>query len=254
MENKNLGVIIAIVLGLLIVGAAVVWGSGGAGRDLFGSINEPSSEQESFPIRPVTNQDHILGNPEAPIVLVEYSDLECPFCKNFHATTKQAVAAYPNGELAIVYRHFPLDGLHAKARVEAEAAECAAKLGGNEGFWAYIDKIFAVTPSNDGLDTSLLPVLAAEVGLDRAAFEACQASGEMAAIVEADYQDATAAGGTGTPFVIVWNRATGEQVQLPGAVPLSQIKATVDSMLAATDFAPSPVDEQATTTATTTAN
>jgi len=233
MENKNLGIIIAIVLGLLIIGAAVVWGSGGAGRDLFDkNATSTPSNQETFPIRPISAEDHLLGNPEAPIVLVEYSDLECPFCKNFYLTTKQAVAAYPGGELAIVYRHFPLDGLHAKARVEAEASECAAKLGGNDGFWAYIDKIFVVTPSNDGLDTSLLPVLAAEVGLDRAAFEACLASGEMTAIVEADYQDAVGAGGTGTPFVIVWNRATGEQVQLPGAVPLATIRSTVDAMLA----------------------
>lgn len=245
-----MGIIIAIVLGLLIIGAAVIWGSGGAGRDLFGgNATSTPGNQESFPIRPISSADHILGNPEAPIVLVEYSDLECPFCKNFHNTTKQAVAAYPGGELAIVYRHFPLDGLHAKARIEAEASECAAALGGNDGFWAYIDKIFAVTPSNDGLDTSLLPVLAAEVGLDRAAFEECLASGEMAAIVEADVQDATAAGGTGTPFVIVWNRATGEQAELPGAVPLATVKSTIDAMLAATDFAPSPVD-----LATTTAN
>jgi len=232
MENKNLGIIIAIVLGLLIIGAAVVWGGGGAGRDLFGkNATSTPSNQESFPIQPISADDHILGNPEAPIVLVEYSDLECPFCKNFHPTTKQAVAAYPGGELAIVYRHFPLDGLHTKARVEAEASECAARLGGNDGFWAYVDKIFAVTPSNDGLDTSLLPVLAAEVGLDRATFEECLASGEMAAIVEADYQDAVGAGGTGTPFVIVWNRTTGKQIKLPGAVPLAQIKTAVDSLL-----------------------
>jgi len=246
MENKNVGVIIAIILGLLLIGAAILWGQGGAGRNLFG--NSATTTDQAVNIRPVDENDHLLGNSAAPIVLIEYSDLECPFCKNFHSTVKQAVAAYPGGELAVVFRHFPLDNLHTKARQEAVAAECAASLGGNTAFWQYLDEVFAVTPSNDGLDLALLPTIAKKIGLDSAAFAACLSGPEAAAKVAADVADAEAGGGAGTPFVIVWNRATGEQVELPGAVPLAQIKATVDPMLAATDFAPSPVDVVATTT------
>lgn len=251
MENKNVGVIIAIVLGLLLIGAAILWGQGGAGRNLFG--DRATTTAETVGIRPVDDTDHLLGNQAAPIVLIEYSDLECPFCKTFHSTVKQAVEAYPGGELAVVFRHFPLDNLHTKARQEAAAAECAASLGGNSAFWQYLDEVFAVTPSNDGFDLTLLPVIAEKIGLDSAAFASCLAGPEAAAKVAADVADAEAGGGAGTPFVIVWNRATGEQVELPGAVPLAQIRATVDPMLAATDFAPSPVD-LATTTATTTSN
>jgi protein-disulfide isomerase len=106
---------------------------------------------------PVTEKDHITGNPQADVVLIEYSDTECPFCKRFHETMIQVMAEYgASGKVAWVYRHFPLDALHSKARHEAEATECATELGGNEKFWAYLNKLEEITPSNNGLDASLL--------------------------------------------------------------------------------------------------
>jgi len=106
--------------------------------------------------------DNALAN--APVKIVEFSDTECPFCKRFH-TTMQQVVKDSNGQVAWVYRHFPLDQLHSKARKEAEATECAAELGGNEKFWAYLNRLMEVTPANDGLDLAELPVIAAYVGL-----------------------------------------------------------------------------------------
>ncbi len=80
------------------------------------------------------DRDHIRGNPDAPVTLVEYSDFECPFCKRFHPTVKRIVDEY-GGRVRWVYRHFPLDEIHpVKARREAAAAECAAELGGNDAF------------------------------------------------------------------------------------------------------------------------
>ncbi len=115
------------------------------------------NEQEPLEvkIRPVSESDHILGNIDAKIIIVEYSDLECPFCKVFHSTMHQVVKEY-SGEVAWVYRHFPIVGLHPKAFREAEATECAWEQGGNEVFWKYTDKLFEVTPSNNGLEESLL--------------------------------------------------------------------------------------------------
>src|SRR5207249_6414117 len=78
-----------------------------------------------------------------------------------------------DGKVVWVYRHFPIDSLHSKARKEAQASECAAALGGNEAFWAYSDKLFEVTPSNNRLDLAQLPRIAQEIGLDRAQFETC---------------------------------------------------------------------------------
>jgi protein-disulfide isomerase len=100
---------------------------------------------------PVTDKDHIKGDISAPVKIVEYSDLECPFCKRFHATMQEVVKSY-DGKVAWVFRQFPLAQLHPKAVKEAEAAECVASLGGNAAFWKFIDKVEEVTPGNNKLD------------------------------------------------------------------------------------------------------
>ena len=106
-------------------------------------------------MRPVSSDDHILGNVNAKIIIVEYSDLECPFCKMFHNTMHQVVEKN-NGDVAWIYRHYPIPQLHPKAFHEAEATECAWEQGGNSVFWKYTDKIFEITPSNNGLDEAKL--------------------------------------------------------------------------------------------------
>lgn len=113
------------------------------------------TSDESSNVRSVNEGDHLRGDPKATVKIVEFSDLECPFCKNFHFTMQQIMSEYP-GKVSWAYRHFPLDSLHPKARKEAEASECAAELGGNDGFWSYVDKLFEITPSNNGLDPNLL--------------------------------------------------------------------------------------------------
>lgn len=105
----------------------------------------------------VTEKDHIAGNPQADLIIIEYSDPECPFCKRFHETMVQAMDEYgKQGKVAWVYRHFPLDAIHSKARHEAEAIECAGELGGNDKFWEYVNTLYKITPSNNQLDPTLL--------------------------------------------------------------------------------------------------
>ncbi len=186
-------------------------------------------------VKPVNGEDHILGNPDAPVKLIEFSDFECPFCKRFHSTMKRLMNEYgKDGKVAWVYRHFPLDSIHSKARKEAQAAECANELGGNKGFWAFSDRLFEVTPSNDRLDLALLPRIAQEVGLDRAKFEAClegdARGGKYAAHIEADVQDAIASGGTGTPFSLVI-APNGKIFSINGAQPYAAVKSIIDLAL-----------------------
>lgn len=108
-------------------------------------------------IDPVTPKDHISGNPQADLMIVEYSDPECPFCKRFHETMTQTMSEYgKSGKVAWVYRHFPLDSIHSKARKESEAIECAGEIGGNDKFWEYMNKLMEITPSNNQFDSSLL--------------------------------------------------------------------------------------------------
>lgn len=104
-------------------------------------------------ITSVTKADHIIGSIDAPIVIVEYSDLECPYCKRFGGTMKEIVAE-SNGEVAWVYRHWVV---HPGALPKAGAAECVAKLKGNDAFWKYVDLVFGLMKTaDDAPDTSNL--------------------------------------------------------------------------------------------------
>lgn len=190
---------------------------------------QPEPEDLSSRVAPVGKDDHIRGDKDAPVKIVEFSDLECPFCKRFHPTMKQVVDEY-KGKVAWIYRHFPLDGLHSKARKEAEASECAAELGGNDKFWAYIDRVYERTPSNNGLDLTLLPQIAEDIGLNKAKFEECLSSGRTAARVAKDSADAVASGGQGTPYSVIITK-DGKTYPVGGALPFESIKAAIDQLV-----------------------
>lgn len=182
-------------------------------------------------MRPVSAEDHILGNPNADVIIVEYSDTECPFCKQFHTTMRRVMSEYgTNGKVAWVYRHFPIDQLHPKARKEAEATECANELGGSEKFWQYTNLLYDTTTSNNTLDPAKLPEMAKTVGLDVKAFNACLSSGKYADKVEADYQDAITAGGQGTPNSILITK-DGTKTVIEGAQPYENLKNIIDAVL-----------------------
>jgi protein-disulfide isomerase len=190
----------------------------------------PAAQQDTLnKMNPVTTADHIRGSASAQVIVVEYSDTECPFCKRFHTTLQQLMTEY-NGKVAWVYRHYPLDQLHSKARKEAEATECAAELGGNDKFWAYLDRLMEVTPANNGLDPAELPNIAQFVGLDRAAFTACLSSGRHAQKIEAHVQNAIATGGGGTPWSIVVTKS-GKKYPVNGALPYANLKQVIDQAL-----------------------
>lgn len=182
-------------------------------------------------LRKVSGDDHILGNPDAELLLVEYSDTECPFCKQFHTTLNRIVAEYGSkGKVAWVYRHFPIDQLHPKSRKEAEALECANELGGPSKFWEYTNMVYDKTPGNNGLDATNLPIFAKAIGLDVTAFNTCLSSGKYAAKVEADYQDAVKSGGRGTPHSIIVSK-DGTKTPIEGAYPYEQLKQIIDGLL-----------------------
>lgn len=207
-------------------------GSGSAGAVKAGE-NKPAAVQlpaTEVKVDSVSDQDHVRGDRKARIALIEYSDLECPFCKRFHSTAQQVVDEY-DGKVMWVYRHFPLDNLHPKADKEAEAAECAGEIGSTDKFWAMVDKIFEVTPSNNGLNLDDLPKLAKEIGVDQNKFQECLSSAKFAGHVEDDYQSGIRAGVTGTPGNILLDIKSGKTRIIPGAVPFEQLKQAIDGML-----------------------
>ncbi|HLE65976.1 MAG TPA: thioredoxin domain-containing protein [Burkholderiales bacterium] len=187
------------------------------------------AETRTAAVRPVSKaRDHILGNPEAPVTLIEYSDFECPFCKRFHVTVKKLVEE-SGGQVRWVYRQFPLEELHpVKARRESVASECAAELGGNEAFWKFADRFYELTPSNNRTDVdAVLPRIAREIGLDEAKFASCVASGRHDRRVQEDYENATATGGRGTPWSIVVSKR-GKTYPLSGAQPYAAARELVE--------------------------
>jgi len=114
---------------------------------------------------PSNQEDHWRGSTDARYVMIEYSDLECPFCRRFHATAQQVLDDYSD-QVAWVYRHLPLTSIHPRAQLEAEASECAAELGGREAFWTFVDAVFDRTKSNGlSFDKDDLAALAAELGI-----------------------------------------------------------------------------------------
>jgi len=181
-------------------------------------------------LRPVDDRDHILGDPNAPLTLIEYSDFECPYCKRFHPIVARLMRNNP-GQIRWVYRHFPLGFHNPGAYRQAEAAECAAEAGGNEAFWEYTDLIYLRTQSGgNGFALHNLRPLAEEIGLDGRAFDECMDSGRMKARVDRDYQDGQAAGVTGTPAGFLLNR-DGDLRFIAGALPVEELQRLVDELL-----------------------
>ncbi|MBA1445970.1 MAG: thioredoxin domain-containing protein [Gammaproteobacteria bacterium] len=190
------------------------------------------SAEHARKLRPVSPQrDHIYGDPNAPVSLVEYSDFECPFCKRYHPNVKKLIEQN-TGKVNWVYRHFPLEFHNPGAQKQAEATECAAELGGNEAFWRYSDLIYQRTTSNGrGFPIDRLVPLAEEIGLDGKTFRGCLDSGRMITRVREDYEDGVKAGITGTPGTIFLNHVSGDVFATAGALPVSSLQTAVDRLL-----------------------
>ncbi len=224
-QSKKYTIPAAIVIaGLLIAGALYL--NNQSNTEKTPTANAPAP----IGVPAVSSDDHILGNPNAEVIIVEYSDLECPFCKNFHSVLHQIIDEYgADGRVAWVYRHFPISQLHSKAVKEAEASECAAEQGGNQGFWDYVDRLYEVTPSNNGLNLNQLSTIAADIGLDPVALQACADSGKYADKVQAQFDEVIAAGGRGTPHNVIF--VNGQQAPIEGAQPIEAMRRVIETLL-----------------------
>jgi len=176
-------------------------------------------------------RDHVYGNPNAPVSLIEYSDFECPFCKRFHPTAKEIVDAY-GGKVNWVYRHFPLAMHNPGAQKEAEASECVAQLGGNDAFWKFANAIYARTKSNgNGFPLDQLVPLGKEIGLDEKQLKECIDAAKYALRVQEDLKEGIQIGITGTPANFLLRNDTGEVILKVGAQPSDTIKPDIDKLL-----------------------
>ena len=144
------------------------------------------------------------GNPKAPVMIVEFSDYQCPYCHQVEPTVKALLAKYGDS-VSFSYRDFPLTQIHSQAQIAAEASRCALEQG---KFWEYHDQLFATTK----LEKDDLFEYARIVKLDEKQFGSCLTSEKYKADIEKDLQDGRKAGVTGTPgFFINGVEASGNQ-------------------------------------------
>jgi len=161
----------------------------------------------------------LRGDPHAPVMIVEFSDFQCPFCRKLQPTLKNLLAKY-NGKISLAYRDFPLRGMHGAAELGAESSRCAGEQG---RFWEYHDLLFA---NPEKLNPSSLLELARGLKLDDRQFESCLSSGKHRAAVENDLQDGIHAGVMGTPAIFI------NGTLLRGAQPQSAFEEAIESELA----------------------
>ncbi|HUD02731.1 MAG TPA: thioredoxin domain-containing protein [Candidatus Paceibacterota bacterium] len=167
--------------------------------------------------------DHIIGSPSAPIVLVEYSDFQCPYCQMIYPSIKQIVSQ-SNGQVAWVMREFPLYQIHPQAMPAANAAECIAAQLGSTGFFEYADAVFN---NQSSLNASYSASLAKQFGANMTAYNTCITNSTYLSKIQTETSDAEASGGNGTPFTVVINTKTGKQYPISGALPQAQIQAVI---------------------------
>jgi protein-disulfide isomerase len=235
MSGKQ-GFVLGLAVGIAatsIVGFGVMFAKGGSGwklADNKGNVPVVNTNTAPTPAAPeaagdftkvaaVTKDDHIRGNANAKITLLEYSDFQCPFCQRHAPTMDQLLAQYKD-QVRLVYRHFPLTSIHPQAQGAAEASECAAEQG---KFWEYHDKLFA---NQSALDVASLKKYAGELGLKQAQFDSCVDSKKYAEKVNKQAAEAQASGITGTPGTFV-----NDQL-VKGAYPAATFTQMIDAIIA----------------------
>ena len=187
------------------------------GQASVGNVN--TSVRSSIP-QLETADDPFLGPEQANVIVVQFIDYQCPFCKQAFSPMRELALEYKD-RVKFIVRDFPLSDIHPQAQGAAEAAGCA-QAQGMEKYWVYHDKLYL---NQDALSNDIFTTLAGQAGLDRAQFSACLASGERKAEVAEDYQDGAAAGVRGTPTYFI----NGRMVQ--GVIPKESFAKVLDLLL-----------------------
>ena len=226
-KNFILGLVSGIAI-ISVIGFIVLLANGFGGEknkktttDVGQIVQKPDSGKIT-----INDSDQIRGDKNATITLVEYSDFQCPFCKNFQPTMLRVMDEYKS-KARWVYRHFPLS-FHQNAQKSAEASECAGEQG---KFWEYSDKLFENSQGDGtGLNTEDLKKYAKELGLDAIKFNSCLDNSKYAEKVKNDMASGQAVGIDGTPTTILID-SDGNSQLIYGALPYEQIKAKIDAVL-----------------------
>lgn len=195
--------------------------------------NQLPTKQPSVPIKISIDDDPIIGSPNAPITIVEFSDFQCPFCARFHTQTLPLILEeyIEQGKVKLVFRDFPIQSIHPNALPASVAAECANEQG---KFREMHDTLFEKQNEWSKVETvdalSLFSQYATDMQIDQKSFDSCLSSGKYIPEIKNDLDDGRDYGVSGTPGFFVGNEEIG-YVELKGAQPFESFKKIIDAQL-----------------------
>lgn len=213
-----------LLAGVIIAGSIVFVNRYPSVQPAAAAVGQQPAIAASANVPAPSSADHSIGSATAPIALVEYSDFQCPYCQMIYPTLKKIVGE-SNGQIAWVYREFPLYQIHPQALPAANAAECITDQLGNDGFWKFADAIFS---DQTKMGANYYAQLAQQFGANMTQFNSCIASQKFSSKITAQTTEAESNGGNGTPYTIVVNTKTGKQYPISGALPYDQIMAVIN--------------------------
>jgi protein-disulfide isomerase len=232
-KKINISTPSAVILGSILISISIVV----QGYILRGTTTaqKASADTTLFQGHTIDATDYVEGDTKSKVVVVEYSDPECPYCIQLHPTMKKLRTDYGD-KVAFVYRTFPLTQIHPHAFDESRAITCAGVTGGTKGFYAYIDAIFGykLNKQSNQLPTTGKEDIAKSINLDMKKFTDCMNGTEAGKIVDASTNDGITAGVSGTPttFVLVrTDKGYKTIANVSGAQTYSYFKAAIQEAL-----------------------
>mgnify|MGYP001025523000 FL=1 len=191
------------------------------------------TNQPSIPLEISADNDPIIGNPDAPITIIEFSDFQCPFCARFHIQTLPTIMEeyIEKGDVKLVFRDFPLQSIHPNAVPASVAAECSNEQGKfkemhdilfeKQNEWSNLETVYAIELFNQYSE---------QINLEQEQFTSCLSSAKYVKEIQNDLNDGRTYGITGTPGFFIGNQEIGF-VELKGAQPFESFKKVIDSQL-----------------------
>ncbi len=191
------------------------------------------TNQPSIPLEISADNDPIIGNPDAPITIIEFSDFQCPFCARFHIQTLPTIMEeyIEKGTVKLVFRDFPIQSIHPNAVPASVAAECANEQGKfkqmhdilfeKQNEWSDLETVYAIELFNQYSE---------QINLEQEQFSSCLSTAKYVKEIQNDLNDGRTYGVTGTPGFFIGNQEIGF-VELKGAQPFESFKKVIDRQL-----------------------
>jgi len=228
LSDKSNFLGMSILISALVVSGTLIYvfGSGGNSGALAPTVLPTENGDLAVPSdSPEIGDAPMLGNPNALVTIVEYSDYECPFCGRFFEESLAMVKSeyVDTGKVNFVYKDFPLTSIHFQAQKAAEAARCVRDQLDDDGYWKMHDTIFE---RQQLLSIANYKEWARELGANGAEFDGCLDTDKYASAVTDDLNEGAALGVTGTPTFFI------NDMRVVGAVPFEQIAAVIEAELA----------------------